>query len=447
MISRWFNIKSDFSKNVILLLQGTILAQLIPIVISPILARVYTPEDFGIYSLFIGIITVLAGVANGRYDQAIVLPHSEKQSLSLFFLGGIISLLFSFFLLIIIILFNDEIINLLNISEQGHWIFFIPLSVFLVSFFSLLNFINTRWKNFNEIRNITIFKSIILAFSQVIGGWLSLGFNGLILGQVFSQMISNWKLFLNVTKKCSRQVLSLNSMWDVCKRYKNFPLYSSWASLLNSASLHIPVLLLGTLYGMAIAGFFSLAFRVVGLPVSIIGNSLGQVFFQKANSIKNDAKELKNFVYVTYIRLVKISAVPLFLVLSFGSDVFTMFFGENWSKAGEYVQLLSFWLLFVFITSPISNLLTIFEKQKENLILNVVLFFSRILSIYIGYIIWDDPAITILLYGIVGTVVWMGLCAYILKLAHINLWEFIKPIILYVGSSAILGIILNRMFN
>ena len=66
MIQR-FKIKSDFIKNILELATGTSIAQFIPILISPILTRIYTPEDFGLFALFIAITVMFGSIANGKY--------------------------------------------------------------------------------------------------------------------------------------------------------------------------------------------------------------------------------------------------------------------------------------------------------------------------------------------------------------------------------------------
>ncbi len=45
--------KNEFAKNVLTLITGTTTAQTIPIIISPLLTRIYSPEDFGVWDYFL----------------------------------------------------------------------------------------------------------------------------------------------------------------------------------------------------------------------------------------------------------------------------------------------------------------------------------------------------------------------------------------------------------
>ena len=83
--------KSEFSRNVLTLMTGTTIAQAIPIAISPILTRIYTPEDFGILALFVAISTIFGSIANGRYELAIMLPKKDEDAINIFALGFIVN--------------------------------------------------------------------------------------------------------------------------------------------------------------------------------------------------------------------------------------------------------------------------------------------------------------------------------------------------------------------
>jgi len=92
--------KSEFSRNVLTLMTGTTIAQAIPIAISPILTRIYTPEDFGVFALFIAIVGFFSVIASARYEQAILIPKKDEDAINIFALGFIIICSISLFLLI-----------------------------------------------------------------------------------------------------------------------------------------------------------------------------------------------------------------------------------------------------------------------------------------------------------------------------------------------------------
>jgi len=123
--------KSEFSRNILTLMTGTSIAQAIPVAISPILTRMYTPEDFGTLALFVAITGVFSVIASGRYELALMLPSKDEDVMNIFALGLMIILLVSLGLFFFIFFFVDHLVVMLNNDTIGYWIYFVPLAVFL----------------------------------------------------------------------------------------------------------------------------------------------------------------------------------------------------------------------------------------------------------------------------------------------------------------------------
>lgn len=193
------------------------------------------------------------------------------------------------------------------------------------------------------------------------------------------------------------------------------------SAIMNTASLQMPVLLLGTFFTTGIVGFFSLSHRVISMPMSLIGSSIGQVFFQKSAEVKNDKEALKNLTLNTYKKLFKLGIVPFAVMTIFGDVIFAFVFGKEWIVAGEYVQILAIWILFLFIHSPITSLFSVLEKQKEAMIVNIVILLSRILVISITAYFYSDAYITIICYSILGILLNLYILFYFFKLLNISI--------------------------
>lgn len=442
MFLKKIKLKSDFSKNVLTLMIGTGISQIIPILISPILTRLYSPEFFGVFSLFVAITTTLSGVANGRYDVAIVLPDNKSESYNLFILGILISIVFSILLFLCVIFFSTNITSILRNDSIEYWLYFTPISVFLMSLFSLLNYFNTREKKYSDIRDANIVRSITMVGIQVFVGLIKPGAGGLIVGQIISQISSIKKLLKNIDFKFTK-IISYNNIKSVAVKYKDYPLYATWSNLLNAASIHVPVIMLVSYYGLTVAGLYSLALRVVGSPMSVIGSSFSQAFYQKSCEIKQNPEQLTQFTYLTYQKLIKISLLPFSILISSSDILFGWLFGKDWIVAGQYVQVLSLWFLFVFISSPLSTLLMILEKQKQNLYFNIIMFVSRIITILIGGIFFADAYSTILSYGIVGFIFWLFFCMYLLRTVRIPMLLVVRVTFFYLLIAIILGFLLR----
>ncbi len=375
--------KSEFSRNVLTLMTGTTIAQAIPIAISPILTRIYTPEDFGVFALFVAIISIFGSIANGRYELAIMLPKKDEDAINIFALGFIITCAISLLLLMLVVLFHDYFVTVLNNNSIGVWLYFVPIAVFFTGLYNILKYFNNRKKYYKDIANATIIKSIITATIQLSIGFLMQGVSGLISGQIISQMFANMKLFKNIVKdKLLISRISKVKIIALAKRYKDFPKFSMWATLANTLSHHLTNILISVFYSVATLGFYSLVQRLLGMPSALIGNSIGQVFFQQATKEKQETgKAVKTFNAT--IKKLLIMGIPSFGILFFiVEDLFAFVFGEEWRIAGIYAQILVPFFFINFISSPLALTMSVFEKQKQALVINLILIITSIVSIY-----------------------------------------------------------------
>jgi len=374
--------KSEFSRNVLTLMTGTTIAQAIPIAISPILTRIYTPEDFGVFALFIAITAIFGSIANGRYELAIMLPKKDEDAINIFALGFIITTVMSFVLLIFAIAFNDYFIKLLNNNEIGIWLYFVPIAVFFTGIWNILNYFNNRKKQYKDIAKATIIKSIVTAIIQLSVGFIKSGATGLISGQILSQLFANTRLLKNIIKdKLLLAKISKVKVIALSKRYKDFPKYSMWAILANTLSQNLTNILISSFYSITTLGFYSLVQRVLGMPSSLIGSSIGQVFFQQATKEKQQTgKAIKTFN--STVKKLLIIGLPSFGIFFFiVEDLFAFIFSEDWRIAGTYAQIVIPLFFIRFVVATVSAIDTIMERQKIYLLFNIVLLTVGVLII------------------------------------------------------------------
>jgi len=379
-----FKVKSEFSRNVLTLMTGTTIAQAIPIAISPILTRIYTPNDFGVLALFLAIISILGTVASGRYEVSIMLPEKDDDAINIFALGLIITSSLTLVLLIIVVLFHDALVGYLGNKDIGGWLYFVPIAVFLIGFFNVLNYYNTRKKYYKDISNSKIMKAIIMAIVQLLGGFIKQGASGLITGQILSQLFANWQLFKNIVKnKVLLSHISMKNIWTQCKKYKDFPKFSIWSGLANTLSIHLTNILVSAFFSITTLGFYSLVQKILGMPSALIGTSIGQVFFQQATEEKLKTGKA-NLIFIDILKKVTLIGLLSFGVLYFiVEDLFAFVFGENWRIAGTYAQILIPLFFMRFVSSSVSAIYDIFDGLKIELVWQISLLIGVTLILYI----------------------------------------------------------------
>jgi O-antigen/teichoic acid export membrane protein len=370
---------SEFSRNVLILMTGTVVAQAIPIAISPILTRIYTPEEFGLFALFFAILSILSVLANARYESAVMLPKKEEDALHLIALGIIINSIFSSMILLVVVLFNAPITKALGNDEIAIWLYFIPIALFFTGLFNILTSMNNRQKNYKDIATATITKSIVMAVIQLSIGLVKNGASGLISGQIVAQFFANIKLFKNVIKE-KKMIFSIKRLKIIALalKYKKFPIFSLPSAFSNVLSGHLSNILISSFYSVATLGFYSLVQRVLGIPSALIGKSIGQVYYEEGTRERKNSGLATNTFNATFKKLI-IIAFPSFLLLFFiVEELFAFVFGEEWRVAGRYAQIVVPMFGISFIVSSLSSTYDMFECLKVELVWQIVLLVGSI---------------------------------------------------------------------
>lgn len=379
--------RSDFLRNVLTLMTGTALAQLIPLLIAPILSRIYTPAEFGRLALYLSIVQILGSVANGRYELAIVLPKEKKKGVQLTLLSIVITICVSFLSLLAVLFFSKEIANAMGDPKLSSWLFFVPFSVLMIGLFNALNYYNTREKNFKDIAKANVFKSLGGSLTQLLLGMIKYISGGLIIGQVMSHFFGNIKMIKIFLK--SKDIIN-EVKWEDLKslaiRYINFPKYSVGGIFLNTLSLNIINFFISSIYSLSSVGFYSYAYKYLGFPLTLIGNSIGQVYFQKLAEVKSNNEAALNEFKKAAKKLIILSIVIFFPLFFIVEDLFAFVFGEQWRVAGLYAKVLIPLMGVRFIVSPLAITLIGIENQgKEFLVHLSILLISILIWIYVYF--------------------------------------------------------------
>ena len=171
------------------LLSANVIAQAIGILVYPVLTRMYAPEDFALLSLFTSIAGVLTLIATAEYQYAIVLPKAEEHARALTHIC--LLLLAAMTLLACLSLpFAQPIAALFKAPELARWWWMMPLSVFGLGLWNILNYWYIRRRAFTRISGYQITQSVFSASGKIGLGWLGWLQGGMIIATVFAPLLS-----------------------------------------------------------------------------------------------------------------------------------------------------------------------------------------------------------------------------------------------------------------
>lgn len=392
-------------KNVLTLITGTSIAQAIPIIVAPILTRLYSPEDFGVLAVFTAIAAIIGSIATWRYELAIVIPKSDQEAINITILSIFCSFITSLLVLVIVVVFHDEIINSLNQPYLSKWLYFIPLVIFFIGIFNALNYLNIRLNFFEIIAKTNVFKSFSASTTQLVLGLFQYGTAGLILGYMASIILGNSRMVIFSYREQKENIkkCEVEKVRNVFQKYNEYPKFNILATLFNTASLYIINFIIPILYSSKYLGFYSLSQRIFILPTQIVGSAFGQAFIKSAADEKNETGCVKTSFTSTFKQLT-ILAVPGFVLLYFIIEELVIFiFGEAWRSTGEISKILMWLLLIRFIVSPLSSVLNLYNKQKVILFWQITLFvlsiFSFLAAFFLNLDFTDFLKVYVLLLG------------------------------------------------
>ena len=386
--------KSTFAKSVAVLAGGTALAQAFSILASPLLTRLYNPEDFGTLAVYASILGIVAVVTSLRYELTLPLPEDKTTADKLFVLSFAVLIGMTLLTAIGIFFAGRFIIEITRAEALRGYLWLLPLGVGGAGLYNIFNFWAVRERAFKTIAQTKLHQSVTTITTQVGLGIFGAGPIGLLLGHLLSQVAGVGTLF-QVSRKTkpyqNPEALNLASLRQVARRYWKFPIYSSGAALLNSASIYLPALLLASFYGPQVAGLFELLRRILNAPITLVGNSLNQVYVGEAARLaQSDIPALKRLYKKTVSRLFFMGILPLLALIFFAPPLFALVFGETWREAGVYAQLVSAGFLARFAISPVSSF-AILEQLEYAFMFNSLFLVLVLLSLGGAYLIAAPP--------------------------------------------------------
>lgn len=397
-------ISSTNVQNVAKLLSANVVAQIVGLMVYPILTRIYAPEDFGLMNLFVSIASVLVILATAEYHYAIVLPKEDKLA------RGIIHLSIGMLLIVTIIVlltlpFAKQIADLFNTPALAKMYAWLPLMVLFLGAWNILNYWYIRNKIYSRISAYLISQSTLSAGLKIgfgYAGWLQ---GGLIYSMILAPAISLVTSALLSFKRCIRPLLHIDkaAIRQAAITYRNFPLFTMPRSLVNVIAGQLPVLLLVPIFGTEQVGLLGMALLLGFAPISMITKAIYQVLYQHVTECVHTKKPiihlLKRFIIGTTL-----VAVPVFAVLGIVLPELTSWLlGNAWYISGEYIRWMLPWLWLSLLTGSICFLSDVFMQQRIGFYFEVLLALCRVAGLLLG--IWNDSFVWAIAAYAIGTTI------------------------------------------
>lgn len=411
--------QNKFLKSISILVSGSLLAQLITVLTAPIMTRLFSAESIGIYTYITTVAFLLLPVINGRYELAIVTEKDKNKVFALVKLCAYICLL-------LVLLFS---VGLASYSfcydkfvEYREYFIIVPFLLLISGYINIVTSYNNRFAKYKLMSTVAIARAVVMCMLVIVFGIFGYGVWGLLLAALISNLAS--------LKKQSEDLLEdINEIFktsyikikQVAIEYKSFLIFSVPAAFMNSFAFSAVNFCIEDLYGLAALGYYSLSFRILGVPLSLISTNVSKVFFEQASKEYNETGCFIN-AFGKCTKYLVLMAVPITLGIYYLSPwACKIFFGEEWIVAGEYIQLLAIMFGVRFIVSPLSVGVLVTRKNYLEVIGQAMLFVTLI-GVYF-YCLFNNCDIHqfLLYYSVVNAAVYASWLVYIYYLARGNI--------------------------
>lgn len=372
-------------RNVGKLLSASVVAQVIGLLVYPILTRHYSPDDFGLLALFLNIGNIFVILATAEYHYAIVLPEQQRDARATFHWGFLL-LLLTTALVALSVLLRRPIAALFKSPELAHYYWLMPIMVFFMGLWNLLNYWYIRRKEYTRISGYQLSLSCLSAGSKLgfaYGGFLSGGMIwSMVIAPVASSLLSMTLAFRRAIKPLFE--VDTANMLQMARRYRNFPCFTLPRDFVNLLAGQLPVFVLTPCFGSRDVGFWGMAMLLGFAPISMITKALYQVLYQDVTERVHSRRMLmpmmRRFTWWTTL-----AVLPAFAVLFFVLPWLTTFLlGDEWMPSGYMIRWMLPWLYTVALTSSTCFLSDVFMKQKMGLCYEILLAVLRVAGVMAG---------------------------------------------------------------
>ena len=390
--------KSEFGKNILTLTSGTALAQIIPFLFYPVIARIFTPAEFGLLETLTAIISIITEFSSGKYELGILVAKTKQDATNL--VGVVVFL--SFFVLtsvylVLQLFFADFLSQTLNEPHLKKWLFVCPIAAFSIIIYNTYNEWCVRNGYFKKLAINKIINTSAITLNKLLLGFVKIFSQGLVVGDMMGRLISAGTCVFRFLQKdtAALKEITVTQIKKIAKEFVEFPKFIMPGRLLNVIGQQLPVLFLGLYFNAVEVGYFAMTMLVFSVPVNVIGFAVKDVFRQRANEeFKKTGNCLK--IYIKVLKILSIiAAIGALLLILFLPVIFSIFLGNQWTTAAYYAQILTIQILLSFVSTSVFDVIIIVNRLRINLLWQIYFAGVTFLSLWIGCALFNDIIIAL----------------------------------------------------
>lgn len=346
------------------------LSQLVPVLAYPLLGRLFSPAQFGLYALFGSMGIMALTVLFWRLEQALLLPINDQEEKGLYHKCLQIGL---GMLLPLSGLFALYTYTQADVSFGLTGWFAIYLAA--AGWGLLLQQRLFRYKRYPEVNRYRLVQALAMVILASLAGKSQREYGlieALALSQVIGLLLIPKGLFFDNVKHQS-------PIRYVLRAYADFPIFNALPAFMESAGRLLPFVFLIQWVGADETGLFGNASRFLAFPVAALQLSLGPVAFRRwSEHLAKNSTQIRHELLQRWLPLWLVCLVPVAPVIYFSEDLLVWFLGSQWEGIGLYVKLLSPVFLLMAFAVPFEPLFKVMRKQGWFMVFGIIQLATRV---------------------------------------------------------------------
>ena len=413
---------------------GSVVGQLLVVASAPVLTRLYSPEAYAYWAVFLSVSVIFSGVATLRFELAVVLPPDRSEAASLVVLGAFCTVVVGALGLVLIWITGEHWVGTALLPVLKPWFIAMPVFVIASGLYQLANAWCTREEAFGVYGFAQFLLPAVTVVSQVgmgLAGWHSSG--GLIAGTLLGQVLATGLLASVLWRRNHREfrnAATQASLRASAVKYRRYPFFMTPYTLVGIVRDRLAYFLLGRFGTQTETGHYSLSARMVNLPNSLISSAVRPVFFQYAAG--RDMRTLETPMLAT-IRALGLAVVPFWAVfLVHAKTLFGWIFSPAWSEAGYYAMALSVPAMALMLGNWADRSFDVLWRQRTAFALELVFSLVSIVGLVAGYALFRNLFLAVCLQSTVLTVYYITWLFVLFHLAGFQLIALVRVLLMLV---------------
>ncbi|MCC7501327.1 MAG: oligosaccharide flippase family protein [Flavobacteriales bacterium] len=358
----------SFTSSLTTMLTGTVLAQAIPFLVAPVIARQYTVAEFAVFGSLMAVFNILNVVAAGRYEMAVMVPREDEEAAHLVRGARTISMMTGIVAL--------AVLSVLGTSDRIRTA--LPGLSTVITYAAMLTLMagvqvsTQQWLlrkgMFGAVARFKVLQALVITGATIVLGYYHVSFGlerGYLIGwSAFSFATAFWVL----TRVPLPGGWSWEGMMGALSRFREWPLVNTWPALINAVASGMATFFVVAYFPLQVSGQHNFARQYLLVPISMVTVALSQVLFARsAGRIREGLPLLPELRSVLKV-LVPLGLAGAILLTFLSVPLFSWVFGHQWSEAGAYARWLIWGYVAQLIASPFSVLLLAMRQVRATLV-------------------------------------------------------------------------------